>query len=205
MTLGAWVVGARAGDRAVAAQITESSSSGATAGTNWRELLSYVWQYYLPRLPFQQRYTVPPGGYPLLQVWITQAWGAFGWLEVKFPPWVYRVLGVLTVSVFAGGVAALVRARRQVEWRVLAFVALVFFALLGGLHWTDYHQLESGTLGFMQGRYMFPAIGVFGLALGGAVSLLPERRHTGAAGAAIGALLVFHLFALGLVIDRFYA
>jgi 4-amino-4-deoxy-L-arabinose transferase-like glycosyltransferase len=205
VTLGAWVVGARAGDRAVAAQITESSSSGATAGTNWRELLSYVWQYYLPRLPFQQRYTVPPGGYPLLQVWITQAWGAFGWLEVKFPPWVYRVLGVLTMSVFAGGLAALMGARRQVEWRVVAFVALVFLALLGGLHWTDYHQLESGTLGFMQGRYMFPAIGIFGLALGGAVSLLPERRHTGAAGAAIGALLVFHLFALGLVIDRFYA
>ena len=90
-------------------------------------------------------------------------------------------------------------------WRVLVFLALAFFALLGGLHWTDYHQLESGTLGFMQGRYMFPAIGVFGLALAGAVSLLPERRHPGAAGAAIGALLVFHLFALGLVIDRFYA
>jgi 4-amino-4-deoxy-L-arabinose transferase-like glycosyltransferase len=205
LTLGAWVVGARAGDRAVAAQITESSAGVSTAGTNWRELLSYVWQYYLPRLPFQQRYAIPQGGYPLLQVWMTQAWGAFGWLEVKFPSWVYRVLGLLTVGVFAAGVAALVRARRRIDWRVLAFLVLVFLALLAGLHWTDYHQLESGTTGFMQGRYMFPVIGIFGLALGCAASLLPEQRRAGAVGAAIGALLVFHLFSLGLVIDRFYA
>ncbi len=207
VTLGAWVVGARAGDRAVAAQITDSSSSaaGTPAGTNWRELLSYLWQYYLPRLPFQQRYAFRQAGYPLLQVWITQTWAAFGWLEVKFPSWVYRVLGVLTVSVFAAGLAALMRARRLIEWRVLVFLALAFLALLGGLHWTDYHQLESGTPGFMQGRYMFPAIGIFGLALGGAVSLLRQRRHAGAAGAAVGALLVFNLFSLGLVIDRFYA
>lgn len=205
VTLGAWVVGARAGDRAVAAQITESSAAGSPAGTNWRELLSYLWQYYLPRLPFQERYAFRTAGYPLLQIWITQAWAAFGWLEVKFPPWVYRVLALLTVGVFAAGLAALVRARRLIDWRVLVFLALACLALLGGLHWTDYHQLESGTLGFMQGRYVFPAIGIFGLVLGGAVSLLPGRRHTGAAGAAIAALLVFHLFSLGLVIDRFYA
>lgn len=205
VTLGAWVVGARAGDRAVAAQITASSGAGGAAGTNWRELLSYVWQYYLPRLPFQQRYAIPQGGYPLLQIWITQAWGAFGWLEVKFPPWVYRVLGPLTVGVFAAALVALVRARRGVDWRALAFLALAFLALLGGLHWTDYHQIESGIKGFMQGRYMFPVIGIFGLALAGAVSLFPVRWRTEVVGAAIGALLIFHLFSLGLVLERFYA
>jgi hypothetical protein len=88
---------------------------------------------------------------------------------------------------------------------VLGFLALAFAALLGGLHWTDYHQLESGTKGFMQGRYLFPAIGIFGLALAGAVSLLPAARRGAAAGAAIAGLFVFHLFALGLVLERFYA
>jgi hypothetical protein len=148
---------------------------------------------------------MPFRGYPLLQVWITHGWAAFGWLEIKFPPWVYRILGVLTMAVFAGGVAALVRARRGLDLRVLAFLALACLALLAGLHWTDYHQVEAGSAGFMQGRYVFPAIGVIALALGGAVSLLSAARQRMATGAAVAGLCVFHLFALGLVLERFYA
>ncbi len=57
----------------------------------------------------------------------------------------------------------------------------------------------------MQGRYLFPVIGIFGLALAGALSLVPERLRGAATGATIAGLFVFHLFALGLVIERFYA
>ena len=78
-------------------------------------------------------------------------------------------------------------------------------ALLAGLHWTDYRQLEAGALGFMQTRYLFPLIGIFGLALAGAVSLVPARRRPGAVGATIAALFAFHLLSLGLVLERFYA
>jgi 4-amino-4-deoxy-L-arabinose transferase-like glycosyltransferase len=217
LTLGVWVVVARTTDHPAAAQVSAAavagtSSGGGTAGaaptsggTNWRELSSYLWQYYLPRLPFQKDFQMPFAGYPLLQVWITQGWAAFGWLEVKFPPWVYRVLGVLTVAIFAGGLAALVRARRRVDWRVLTFLALACLALLAGLHWTDYHQVLAGSAGFMQGRYVFPVIGVIALALGGAVSLLPAARQRLATGAAIAGLFIFHLFSLGLVLERFYA
>jgi hypothetical protein len=107
--------------------------------------------------------------------------------------------------VFAGGLAALVRGRRGLDLRVVAFLALACLALLAGLHWTDYHQVEAGTQGFMQGRYVFPVIGVIALALAGAVSLLPAARRASGAGAAIAGLLVFHLFSLGLVLERFYA
>ena len=203
LTLGAWVLAARLGDRPAAAQV--AATSAPSTGTNWRELVSYFWQYYLPRTPLQTRYEVPPGGYPLLQVWITQAWAAFGWLEVKFAPWVYRVLALLTVAVGAAGLAALFRARRAVDLRIVAFLALAFAALLGGLHWTDYHQLEGGLAGFMQGRYMFPVIGIFGLVLAAAISLLRPAWRATATGAAVAGLLVFHLLCLGLVLDRFYA
>ena len=62
--------------------------------------------------PGQTDYPIRPisGGYPLLQVWITQGWGAFGWLEVKLAAGVYRVLGVITVVIGAGAGAALWRA-----------------------------------------------------------------------------------------------
>jgi len=203
VTLGAWVLAARLGDRPAAAQVAEVRASSSTG--NLRELLSYMWQYYLPRTPVQQEYRVPPGGYPLLQIWITQGWAAFGWLEVKFEPWVYRVLAVLTAGVFGAGLAALVRARRAVDLRVAAFLALALAALLGGLHWTDYHQLEAGTKGFMQGRYVFPAIGIIALAPAGAVWLVPLARRAAVTGAAVAGLLLFHLLSLGLVLDRFYA
>lgn len=182
-----------------------TATTGGVSATNWRELLSYVWQYYLPRLPMQQDYRIGSGGFPLLQVWITEGWGAFGWLEVKFEPWVYRVLGVLTVGIFAAALVALVRARRAIDWKVFSFLALAFISLVAGLHWTDFHQLEAESKSFMQGRYLFPVIGIIGLALAGAIALVPTRLRGAALGAAVAGLLVFHLFALGLILDRFYA
>jgi len=187
------------------AQISDTKASA--AGTNWREMLSYAWQYYLPRVPGQQDYPIRPisGGYPLLQVWITQGWGAFGWLEVKWAAWVYRVLGVITVGIGALAVAALWRARRAIDWRVAGFLALACLSLLAGLHWTDYHQLEAGSRGFMQARYLFPVIAVFGAALAAAVSVVPTRMRAAVAGGTVAGLFVFHLFAIGLVVARFYA
>jgi 4-amino-4-deoxy-L-arabinose transferase-like glycosyltransferase len=203
LTLGVWVVAARLGDRAAAPQLATSTAS--SGGTNIRELVSYVWQYYLPRMPFQSDYKIPPGGYPFLEVWIAQAWGSFGWLETKFSDWVYEVLKWLTWGVAAGAVVALVRARRLVDRPVAGFLALAFLGLLCGLHWTDYHELERGSIGFMQARYMFPVIGILGLVVAGAVSLVPRAWRGAATGVVVAGLFVFHLFALGLVIERWYA
>jgi 4-amino-4-deoxy-L-arabinose transferase-like glycosyltransferase len=205
LTLGIWVLGAKLFDRLAAAQISDTTAS--ITGTNWREMLSYVWQYYLPRIPGQTDYPIRPigGGYPLLQVWITQGWGAFGWLEVKWAAGVYRVLGVITVGVGAAAAAALWRSRRAIDWRVASFLALACLSLLAGLHWTDYHQLEAGSRGFMQARYLFPVIAVFGAALAGAVSVVPARVRPAVAGGTVAGLFVFHLFAFGLVLSRFYA
>jgi hypothetical protein len=205
VTLGAWVLGAKLLDRLAAAQISDTTAS--ITGTNWREMFSYAWQYYLPRIPGQQDYPIAPigGGYPLLQVWITQGWGAFGWLEVKWAAWVYRVLGVITVGIGAAAAVALWRARRAIDWRVASFLALACLSLLAGLHWTDYHQLEAGSRGFMQTRYLFPVIAVFGAALAAAVSVVPARVRPAVAGGTVAGLFVFHLFAIGLVVMRFYA
>ena len=86
-----------------------------------------------------------------------------------------------------------------------AFLVLVVAALVAGLHWTDYKELERGAGGFMQTRYLFPIIGLFGLALAGALSLVPLRRRPIAVAATVASLLVFHVLSLGLVVERFYA
>ena len=87
---------------------------------------------------------------------------------------------------------------------MIAFLALVALALLAGLHWSDYHVLKTGTSRFMQGRYIFPLVGLMGCAL--AAALPRARAHARRRGRrAIGGLFVFHLFSLGLVLERFYA
>lgn len=198
LTLGAWIVLARSADRPAAAQVAQATA--ASSGTDWRALLSYVWQYYLPRVPGQNDLTAGPG-YPAFQVWIKQGWAAFGWLEIRFPDNVYRALGILTAAIGAAAAVTVWRARRRIDLAVAAFLALVVVSLLGGLHWTDYH-LPSG---FMQARYVFPLAGLFGCALAAAVALLPERRRPVAVGAALGGLFVFHVVSFGLVAERFYA
>ena len=205
LTLGVWYVVASAGDRP-ATNLTGTAAPAAASGSSLRELVSYLWQYYLPRTPLQTEYRIPPGGYPLLQVWITQGWAAFGWLEVKFAPWVYRVLALMTAG--AGIAAAVARAAgppdaRPARGRLPR--ARRSSALLAGLHWTDYHQLEAGMLGFMQARYLFPVIGILGLALAAAVSLVRASWRGSVVGATVAFLLVFHLLSLGLVLERFYA
>jgi 4-amino-4-deoxy-L-arabinose transferase-like glycosyltransferase len=185
-------------------QIAQSASTLSLTGTNWRELASYLWQYYLPRVPGQQNFSIPAiqGGFPLLRVWMVGGWGAFGWLEVQLPLWVYQVLGLLTGAIFAAAVVALVRLRRAIDPRVAGFLVLACVGLIAGLHWTDYHEIKSGA-GFLQGRYIFPLVGLLGLALAGAVSLFRARGV--AVGVALGALFGFHVLCLGLVLERFYA
>ncbi|HEU4703584.1 MAG TPA: DUF2142 domain-containing protein [Conexibacter sp.] len=197
----AWIAYARLTGRAAAAQISDAAGPG--GGGSARELISYLWQYYLPRLPFMDdRF---PGGVPAYQILFKQGWGAFGWLEVRFPEWLYKLLLVLTAGVAAAAVARLVALRRRVDLAVGAFLLLVVAGLLAGIHWTDYHYLIDGRGNFIQGRYLFPLVGLAGLATAQAVSWLHGRGRAVAVGAIVGGLLALQLVSLALVAVRFYA
>jgi 4-amino-4-deoxy-L-arabinose transferase-like glycosyltransferase len=207
LTLGTWILVARAADRpaaGLATQVTQTASAG--TGSSAREFLSYLWQFYLPKTPIQNPYPFPSGSrLPVIDIWMTYGWAAFGWLEVKFSAWVYWILATLTTAIALAASVALFRARRQLDLRVTAFLAVVFVALVAGLHWTDYKELERGAPGFMQTRYLFPIIGLFGLALAGALSLVPVGRRPVAVAATVASLFAFHVLSLGLVLERFYA
>jgi hypothetical protein len=164
-------------------------------------LASYLWQFYLPRLPGQGRWTE---GYPVFDVWIRQTWAAFGWLEVQFRHGVYVVFAAVTIAVAVAACVALWRARRRIDRALLAFLALAVLCLLVALHWTDYHQLREGRP-FMQGRYLFPLVALAGAAAACALHTVPERRRRATAGAALGALCAFNAACFVLVLERFYA
>jgi 4-amino-4-deoxy-L-arabinose transferase-like glycosyltransferase len=201
LTLGVWYAIARGLDRRAAGQFVDATGAPA----NITEFASYVWQFYLPRLPFMTDFRFTTQGLPLFQVWLKQGWAAFGWLEIRFGNDVYRVLAVLTGVVWLAALARLLRAWRSIDWAVLAFLGFAAVALLAGLHWTDYHQTKAGSIGFMQARYLFPLVGIAGLALAASLDLLPRRVRSVGAGLALGGLVAFHLLSLGLVLERFYA
>jgi hypothetical protein len=56
-----------------------------------------------------------------------------------------------------------------------------------------------------QGRYLLPLAGLAGLCVAQALRLLPSRLRPYGAGVGMGGLLALQLFALGVMVDRYFA
>ena len=202
VTLGVWKLVAEGTGRATASQLTAATD---TAGVNIRMLLSYLWQFYLPRLSFQDDFAFVRDGLAVDYFWLQGVWGAFGWLEVSFPPVTYDLLIALTAIVIAAAALTTWRTRRSVDWGVAAFLVLVTLTLLAGLHWTEFQQIARGGEPLNQGRYLLPLVGVAGLVLLQALRALPARKRPYGVATVIGVLLVLQFLSLGIMLDRFYA
>jgi hypothetical protein len=203
--VGAWLTTASVLERPAVNQVgteTGRAPPGLTS-FNVRELGSYMWQFYLPRLSFQQQFGGMPD-LPVYNVWLKTGWGAFGWLEVKFPPAVYVLFAVFTLAALLGAAVFVLRNRARVDLAVVAFIGLVILTLLAGLHWTEFRTLVGGTGPFNQGRYLLPLVSLFGAAVAAAVALVPERRRATAIGLVLGGLFALQLFSLAIVTGRFY-
>jgi 4-amino-4-deoxy-L-arabinose transferase-like glycosyltransferase len=196
--LAVWSLIARGADRGAAEQLTASSTE--LGAEKVRHFLSYVWQFYLPNLPFQD----PIGDPRLWETWVQGGFGRFGWLEVMLPEWLYIAAAAFTVMVLAGLAVLAARSRRRLDVPVLAFLALAAGTLLAGLHWTDFNFLLGGSE-FMQGRYLLPLIALAGVAAAAALTALPYRWRPVAAGMTLGGLFVAQLIALATTLTRFYA
>ncbi|MEA2398065.1 MAG: hypothetical protein QOK25_1621 [Thermoleophilaceae bacterium] len=168
-----------------------------------RGFASYLWQFYLPPLPFQTELPqlASSGVY---ETWLRGSWGWFGWLEVRFPNAAYLVFAAVSVAAFAGAAVALVRRRVRTDRAVLAFFAIALVSLPLALHLAEYESLArlKGTIN--QGRYLLPLLPIAGVATAAALTNLHPTRRVAAAGLVIGAMVVLQLFALGLVAGRFY-
>jgi hypothetical protein len=167
------------------------------------EQLSYTWQLYLPRLPFMNDQFER---YPLWDTFFKGTIGLFGWLDTRFPPWVYRLALGIVIPLVALCIVALWRRRSSLRARwpeVLAYAAMVGGLLLSiGLQGLPY-RVNTG-FGFEQARYLLPFIPLYGagvaLAARGA-----GARFERPLGALIVLLAMAHgLFAQLLVISRFY-
>lgn len=193
-----------AGAAALALAVSRLSRYAGEEGSV-REFSSYVWQFYLPGLPFMDE---PLGGdYGVRDVHETM-WGAFASLEVRYPSWVYGAVAAVLALVVAGGLAAALRGRpRVVAGRRLALLlgGIAVLTLLS-LHVAAYRLLlVDPSDPIVVGRHLLMLIGPLAVALAVAVTALPARAAPVACALVLGALTAMDLAALGLTAARFYA
>jgi 4-amino-4-deoxy-L-arabinose transferase-like glycosyltransferase len=168
-----------------------------------RQFLSYLWQFYLPRLPFLIPFRVTPD-LPVYDIWLLQGTGVFGWTDVYLPGWVYQVAEIAAAGLGLLTVGLLSRLRRRSDLFLLGFFALTLLALLVLLHVTDYRTLITGGGQFMQGRYLLPAVSLLGLAVGLVVARVPLRFRPTACALALTALLALQAISLSTIIHAYY-
>jgi hypothetical protein len=179
-----------------------------TAGTT-RQFVSYLWQFYLPKLWFMFPSFRPD--WTVRDAFIDRFYGTFAQLEVYFSPGVMTLLARLTVAAVVLALVGLavrlrsVRSRSTALW-VLAVFVVGAVAYLLDMHVAAYRSLAAGDGDpVVTGRYLLPLITIYGLGVALAVSWLPRRLAGLAGGVVLGGLALLQLSAMGIVFERFYA
>ncbi|MGH2948644.1 MAG: hypothetical protein ACRDPC_20705, partial [Solirubrobacteraceae bacterium] len=181
---------------------------GTTTATGGRspqltQFLGYLWQFYLPRLPFMAD---QQAGLPLFNVWFQGFIGRYGWLDTSFPGWAYDVALAVFAVVGALAARALWVARRTLAGRrgeVLAYAAIVAGFLLV-VAWAGYSGRLTNGFVFEQARYLLP-LGALYAALVALAARGAGRRLGPPVGVALVILACGHaLLSVLLVAGRFY-
>jgi hypothetical protein len=184
----------------------QASAVGGTVGLkSLFNVISYVWQVFLPRLPGMTHYF--EGINTWREVWFDRSVGLYGWMDTMFPEWVDNV-----ALFFAGAILLLCgrelvrrRAALRARWPELVTYAVITLAVLVMLGITSYDEdIVTHELAIGEPRYlleMIPLLGaVITLAIRGA-----GRRFVPIAGAAMVILFLGHdVFSQLQVIARYY-
>jgi len=167
---------------------------------------SYVWQFYLPKLPGMTTAIGPSWG--VENVYLNRFFGTFGQLEIGFPR---DLLDWIRVAIWLGLVLLVVacwRHRRSLAARrdVILVLGAAMVLTLIGLHAAAFRALllNPGDP-VLTGRYLLMLVPLYGVAVAGAMRALPGRLRAVTSGALLAALVLLQLSAFGLVVERFYA
>jgi 4-amino-4-deoxy-L-arabinose transferase-like glycosyltransferase len=147
--------------------------------------LSYIWQFYLPRLPGMHNYFGEI--FTTRQIWFRNVVGLYGWSDTVFPSWVYNVALIPAGLVLSLCVRELMLTRIELRKRAaeLATYVMMSVGVLALIGAADYLGSSSTPEEFAEARYLFPM-----LALWGAVLALTARGAGRRWGPAVGALIV---------------
>jgi 4-amino-4-deoxy-L-arabinose transferase-like glycosyltransferase len=184
------------------------ASSGITSLTSGQQSipheLSYIWQFFLPRLPwmrsdFGEIFTTR-------QIWFNDLVGLYGWQDTLFPGWVYNFALIPAGLIAALCIRELVVVRSAVRRRAgeLAVYGIMTVGVLMLVGASGYHTFPTRVAEFAEPRYLLPMV-----ALWGAVLALAARGAGRRWGPVVGALIVVLVIAHDVfsqlqVIARYY-
>lgn len=191
------------GEKPISAHVA-STVTGGGKGVSISSFLSYLWQWYLPQLPFMD--TFPQTlGVPVYDTMLRGFWGAFGpWLLLDYPGWLKASLAAFMLGLAALAMLALARARRRAleNWQPLLYLGLVAVALLFTVHYVSY-KAALDDQPFFQSRYLFPLISLFGASVALAVSAFKGVATRVAAAVVVALFTAINMVALAANADRF--
>lgn len=176
----------------------------APEGSSLGGQIAYLWQSFLPRLPFMTDQFRDYPHYLLWDSYLQGFIGRFGWFEYGYPMWAYwlglgALAGIVALAVRGVVGAGAVRTRRG--------ELVVFAAMLGGMLLTvglaGYRYRLDVPQSFEQARYLFVVLPLWGAVVAAAA------RGAGRWARTVGTLLVIAAFghtALSLLVtvERFY-
>jgi Predicted membrane protein (DUF2142) len=194
-----------------AAQAATAGSGATVSGATSEALahplgyLAYLWEVFLPRLSFMAPH-FPSGTLPGFVIFVERGWGAFGWYDVFFSHWVYRLIFLVMLAVLP---LAVVAARR--EWAFVrahaleaGIVILMPLAVVAGAEAAFY---TTGTRPVIAefGRYAFPAIAPLALLVVASLHAFGRRWVLPAATVLLVAMLALGYAAQLVTLTGFYA
>jgi len=166
--------------------------------------LSYIWQFYLPRLPGMARDF--PGILMTRQVWFDRLVGVYGWGDTYFPNWVYELALIPAGAIMALCVRTLFVERGAVRARAgeLGCYLLIAGGVLALVGADAYLSFPASGGGYADPRYLLPLAVLFAAVL--AVAARGAGRRWGpVAGALVVLLLIAHdVFSQLLLVGRYY-
>jgi 4-amino-4-deoxy-L-arabinose transferase-like glycosyltransferase len=137
--------------------------------------LTYVWQIFLPRLPFMADHFIQR--WPFFDIYVQRGWASFGWYTIEFPRYLY---GLIVIAMGTAVVLGIIAIRREWPWvrtRLweLVVLALLPCAVIAGVESAFATNVPRVVLAEM-GRYLFPAISALAILTIGATVGVGRRR-----------------------------
>jgi hypothetical protein len=181
-------------------------SENPVGGFSARQFASYLWQFYLPQLSVMNP-KVGPAEYGYRQVYIDSYFSAFASFSVSYRQVVLDLLQVLAgIGLVALWTTIVTRWYLVVaRWREVAVCVVFFLGLMSLLHVVSYMNLRGSIDPVLTGRYLLPAVALYGCAIAWVASSLPRRLGVAFAGVLLGGALLLAIGGVGLSLDRFYA